>query len=259
MRNNVKFNGAFVISRNIFESDVWVNKPAFWAKLWIYILGNVNHHDSPTCERGTGFFNFSGKDSKICREEAPDKVKKFLKYAKSSTMISTKKSTRGIYITVLNYNYYQSLSNYTSTTNSTTPSTIEAPQKHHRSTTIDKNDKNDKNERMKELKREATPRSLEQVITYFKELGSNDKDANTYYNHFESNGWRVGGKTPMKDWRASARNWVGRSKDFFKGKLTVLETPTRNNSNSFPKFNGERHSAPPPKEFLDLKNKIGKA
>lgn len=32
-------------------------------------------------------------------------------------------------------------------------------------------------------------------------------DANRFYDHYESNGWKVG-KNPMKDWRAAVRNWV---------------------------------------------------
>ena len=31
-------------------------------------------------------------------------------------------------------------------------------------------------------------------------------DAYTFYDHYESNGWRVG-NNPMKDWRACLRNW----------------------------------------------------
>lgn len=32
-----------------------------------------------------------------------------------------------------------------------------------------------------------------------------------FFDHFESNGWKVGGKAPMKDWRAAARNWSRRN------------------------------------------------
>ena len=33
-------------------------------------------------------------------------------------------------------------------------------------------------------------------------------DCQRYMDHYASNGWRVGGKAPMKDWRASVRNWA---------------------------------------------------
>ena len=32
--------------------------------------------------------------------------------------------------------------------------------------------------------------------------------AETFYDHFESNGWKVGGRSAMKDWQAAARKWV---------------------------------------------------
>jgi len=37
--------------------------------------------------------------------------------------------------------------------------------------------------------------------------GLDEKNAEKFLNHYESNGWRVGGKGPMKDWRAAVRNW----------------------------------------------------
>ena|SRR3990167_9118431 len=49
-----------------------------------------------------------------------------------------------------------------------------------------------------------TPAELE---GYFLEVGMPVSEAGRFWDHFESNGWRVGGKTPMKDWKASARNW----------------------------------------------------
>lgn len=33
-------------------------------------------------------------------------------------------------------------------------------------------------------------------------------DADRFHDHFEANGWRVSGRTPMRDWRASVRNWI---------------------------------------------------
>ena len=51
--------------------------------------------------------------------------------------------------------------------------------------------------------------SLDETKSYFKELNC-PLEAEGYFDHFSSNGWRVGGKAPMKDWRAAARNWVRR-------------------------------------------------
>jgi hypothetical protein len=35
-------------------------------------------------------------------------------------------------------------------------------------------------------------------------------DCESFHDHFESNGWRVGGKSPMKCWKASMRQWAKR-------------------------------------------------
>jgi hypothetical protein len=48
----------------------------------------------------------------------------------------------------------------------------------------------------------------EEVIKYFQEQNFPAIEANKFYNYFSSNGWLVGGKTPMKNWKAAAKNWI---------------------------------------------------
>jgi hypothetical protein len=50
--------------------------------------------------------------------------------------------------------------------------------------------------------------SLNEVIEFFKMENYPEIEAKKFFNHFESNGWKVGGKTPMKNWHAAARNWM---------------------------------------------------
>ena len=42
-------------------------------------------------------------------------------------------------------------------------------------------------------------------------------EAEPFCDHFESNGWRVGGRGPMKDWQAAFRNWCRRIPEFKRG------------------------------------------
>lgn len=51
------------------------------------------------------------------------------------------------------------------------------------------------------------PPSVEEVKAYCESQGY-DMDAERFVDHYTSNGWRVGGKTAMKDWQASVRNWM---------------------------------------------------
>jgi hypothetical protein len=48
----------------------------------------------------------------------------------------------------------------------------------------------------------------EEVLTYFHQEDFPELEANKFYNYFQSIGWLVGGKTPMADWQAAARNWM---------------------------------------------------
>lgn len=52
------------------------------------------------------------------------------------------------------------------------------------------------------------PESIEEVRAYFVEIKSTHAEASKFWDHFQSNGWKVGGKAPMRDWQAAARNWT---------------------------------------------------
>jgi len=52
------------------------------------------------------------------------------------------------------------------------------------------------------------PQNALEATEYFLKIGGNSQDSSAWFDHFESNGWKVGGKTPMKDWQASARTWM---------------------------------------------------
>jgi hypothetical protein len=55
---------------------------------------------------------------------------------------------------------------------------------------------------------ESYPPSLDHLVIYFNEKGKSALEAEKFFNHFESNGWLVGGRAKMKDWKAAARNWI---------------------------------------------------
>lgn len=50
--------------------------------------------------------------------------------------------------------------------------------------------------------------TLELVKEYFKFQDNSEFEAERYFNYYSSNGWLIGGKSKMKDWKASARNWM---------------------------------------------------
>lgn len=68
------------------------------------------------------------------------------------------------------------------------------------------------------------PQKLE-ITSFFSEKNASPEEAEKFFNHYESNGWKVGGKSPMKNWHAAARNWLLNTKKFDKD----LANETRQN------------------------------
>lgn len=48
--------------------------------------------------------------------------------------------------------------------------------------------------------------TVEEVAQYCQERG-NGIDPEHFVDHYKANGWKVGGRAKMKDWRAAVRNW----------------------------------------------------
>jgi hypothetical protein len=82
---------------------------------------------------------------------------------------------------------------------------------------------------------------LNEVITFFLSENFPEIEAKKYFNHFESNGWRVGGKSPMKNWNAAARNWMLNSQKF----ITPQNFPkSQQKPNSKPDPNNKNYAEP---------------
>ena len=56
------------------------------------------------------------------------------------------------------------------------------------------------------------PKNLNEVKMFFSEIKSNKIEAQRFFNYYESTGWKIGGKTPIHNWEAAARNWILNSK-----------------------------------------------
>lgn len=58
--------------------------------------------------------------------------------------------------------------------------------------------------------------TIEEIKQYAKEAKLVNLDPNAFFDHFESNGWKVSGISPMKDWKAAMRTWNRRTLQFNK-------------------------------------------
>ena len=69
-------------------------------------------------------------------------------------------------------------------------------------------EKKKKKFREKKESSEIIPPKLSDVKLFFVSQGTDENEAERFFNHFQSNGWLVGGKSKMKNWQASAKNWI---------------------------------------------------
>ena len=79
-----------------------------------------------------------------------------------------------------------------------------------------------KKEKSSAKKEKVNVQTIEKVKTYFLEQTFPELEAQKFFNYFSSNGWLVGGKTPMVDWQAAAQNWMINA-----NKFNTNENPNR--------------------------------
>ena len=72
----------------------------------------------------------------------------------------------------------------------------------------------DKRKKVPQKKEKPIPPTIDQVNSFFSDEKYPELEAQKFFNHFQSNGWKVGGKSPMKDWQAAARNWMLNAHNF---------------------------------------------
>lgn len=140
--NKDHISGGYTLwARQAIESEIFTDKPSEWFKIWFYIINRVNHADNGKFKRGQCFLKYDW--IAIATATSGNQIKHCLEYLKKATMITTQKATRGMIVTVCNYDIYQNSDNY----KSHTESQLKGIQKPHRSHTINNNDKNEQEER----------------------------------------------------------------------------------------------------------------
>jgi len=60
--------------------------------------------------------------------------------------------------------------------------------------------------------RRFTPPTVEEVMDYSDSMGYGGFDAHRFVDYYVANGWQVG-RSPMRDWKASVRNWRRRDEE----------------------------------------------
>lgn len=114
-----KIPGGYILQPRCFDGSEAAHFPPCTREVWFYLLRNVNHADNGKLNRGGGLFHLENMQDDLSwnvgyRRETYSKpqLTKALRRLREGNMIETAKATRGVYVTVLNYDKYQEPKNY---------------------------------------------------------------------------------------------------------------------------------------------------
>lgn len=111
--------GYYIKARQIQKSGIATAAP-YVREIWDWLLLEANHKDTSVCKRGECIRSY-----KDIREGlkwyvgfrkitySKDQCENAMKRLRKGGMITTRKTTRGILISICNYDYYQDPDNYT--------------------------------------------------------------------------------------------------------------------------------------------------
>jgi len=142
-------NGAFLMSRSFFNSDIWWTCPPEDVKIFLYLVGKAAYKERRykgyTLERGQYFCDNKElldqlKYSIGFRKKSYNEsfMKNLMKRLRKLLMVATTKKPRGMVVTICNYNSYQTLNNYERTTEETTEETTKKPTENQKCPSITK-------------------------------------------------------------------------------------------------------------------------
>jgi len=164
--------GGYILQpRKIDESEI-VNCPPHVREIWHYLLRKANHadkiHKGNTIKRGQLLTSYKQIINDLSwyvgyRKESYKKhhCEIAMKVLTKEQMITTTKTTRGMILTVCNYDYYQNPNNYENDSDSYNKATAKLQS----NDTINKNEKNVKNDNIKLHSENFL--NFQQVVSYF--------------------------------------------------------------------------------------------
>jgi len=210
--------GYYIKARKIQESDI-AHVPPHIREIWDWMLKECNHKDTKVCKRGQCMRSYKGIQEGLSwfvgwrkHTYSKDQCETAMKWLKKHTMITTRKTTRGMVITVINYDRYQNPASYENH-KSTHRITTREPQTSH---TINKNEENEENVKRIYINLKSD---------WYKQAKEDFSEINVDYELkqfliWEKDNPRKSHKKAFKNWLLNARKWCGNKKqeeDLYEG------------------------------------------
>ncbi len=67
------------------------------------------------------------------------------------------------------------------------------------------------------------PKNEKEVINFFKKENWPETEAQNFFNHYQGIGWKVGGKTKIVNWQATAKNWIIKAEEILSSRAYSKE------------------------------------
>lgn len=146
--------GGYILQPRIIDESDLIHESPVVRETWLYLLRNVAHKDTDKFKRGSGFFQLDDIANGLHWFVGYRKMKyskpqltKSLRRLCESNMIETTKATRGLFVTICKYDYYQNPKNYEGNDEGNTKET----RRNFGGHTIHKNDKELKKEEKEDI------------------------------------------------------------------------------------------------------------
>lgn len=208
IQRNIYINqGWFSVYRSLLNSPLWLSEKFTRGQAWVDLVGLANHTDGFIRVRDVkvplprGHLGWSQVKLAERWGWSRSKVRSFLAELENDLQIEQQNNSVTTIISIINYNIYQKTEQQGDSKKTSAGQQTDTNNKENKNKT-----ENNGNERF------VPPASIE-VFEFFSELGSNQGEPQKFIDYYSSNGWKVG-KNPMRDWKATARNWTRRSNQF---------------------------------------------
>lgn len=241
--------GFIKLWRRFFDHPLWNEKRVFSkAEAWLWMLKTANFSEEytqlivgkPGIKLKRGQLVASNRYMQQAFGWSNNKVDYFIKYLRQENMVKcdTDNDANVTVLTIVNYSSYNDIVNGDNSEDAT-PVRQEMRQRSDSDATPvrqrsdkEKNSKKDNNSKKDDIGATPPPdrkKSLTKKRIEFKEptkeeahlffenatrgkwdVGKAWKEADSYLDHYNANGWIQNGNKPIIDWKAAARNWIRR-------------------------------------------------
>jgi hypothetical protein len=208
--------GFYLKARRVRDSAIYKSPPHV-REIWDWLLMNANFKDNGTLKRGQVITSYNEILEDLSwfvgyRKESYKKhhCETALKLLVKEQMVATQKTTRGVLVTVLNYDKYQDASSY-ETDSESYKKTATEPQQSRTKSEECKNVKKEEDicgssgEENKPKRKVFVNPTIEEVTEYCRQR-KNTVNPIKFHSFYESKVWMVG-KNKMKDWKKAVITW----------------------------------------------------